>query len=60
MRDKIYQSMIELTNGKWSSSYYKRFAQSKLSKKIIPLYIKYFNITTEEICKEPRRFFHIS
>lgn len=51
MRDKIYQSMIELTNGKWTSLMIKGFAQSKLSKKLIPSYIKYFNITTQEISK---------
>lgn len=49
MREKLYRSMIELTNGKWSSSILKGFAHSKLSKKVIPSYIKYFNITMHEI-----------
>lgn len=56
MKDKIYQSMIELTNGKWSSSFIKKFAQSSWSKKSIPLYMKYFSITTEENVREPKDF----
>ncbi|WP_313891774.1 phosphatidylserine decarboxylase [Psychrobacillus sp.] len=56
MREKLYQSLIELTNGKWSSTAIKGFAQSKVSKKIIPRYIKYFNITTEDIPKEVEDF----
>lgn len=51
MREKLYQSMIELTNGKWSSSMIKAFSQSKMSKKFIPSYIKYFNIKTQEIIR---------
>ncbi|MEI4769472.1 phosphatidylserine decarboxylase [Psychrobacillus sp. FJAT-51614] len=49
MKEKIYQSMIELTNGRWSSVILKGFVQSKLSKRIIPSYIKYFNISLQEI-----------
>lgn len=49
MKEKIYQSMIELTNGKWSSSIIKGFAQSSLSKKIIPAYMKHFNIDPAEM-----------
>ncbi|MBD7943801.1 phosphatidylserine decarboxylase [Psychrobacillus sp. FSL K6-2684] len=49
MKEKLYQSMIELTNGRWSSSLIKGFAQSNLSKKVIPAYIKYFNIDIDEI-----------
>ena len=30
------------------------FAQSKISKRIIPSYIKYFNITTQEIPAKSR------
>lgn len=49
MREKLYQSMIELTNSRWSSLIIKGFAQSRFSKKIIPSYIKYFNITIQDI-----------
>ncbi|MFF2754239.1 phosphatidylserine decarboxylase [Psychrobacillus sp. NPDC058041] len=56
MREKLYQSMIELTNGKWSSYVIKGFAQSKWSKKIIPSYIKYFNITIQELSKDIKEF----
>ncbi|WP_298470401.1 phosphatidylserine decarboxylase [Psychrobacillus sp. FSL K6-4046] len=49
MKEKIYQSMIELTNGRWSSSLIKGFAQSNLSKKIIPAYMKHFNIDPSEM-----------
>jgi len=51
MREKLYQSMIELTNGKWSSSIIQSFARSKLSKSIIPAYIKYFNITLQDVTR---------
>lgn len=56
MREKLYQSMIELTNGKWSSHVIKGFAQSKWSKRIIPSYIKYFNITIQELSKNIQEF----
>ncbi len=49
MKDKIYQSMIELTNGKWSSTLLKHFAHSKISKMVIPFYMKHFNITTNDM-----------
>ncbi|MDI2588191.1 phosphatidylserine decarboxylase [Psychrobacillus sp. NEAU-3TGS] len=51
MREKLYQSMIELTNGKWSSTIIQSFARSKLSKTIIPSYIKYFNITLQDVTR---------
>lgn len=56
MKEKIYQSMIELTNGKWSSSIIKGFAQSNLSKKIIPAYMKHFNIDPAEMPCHLREF----
>ncbi|WP_391116132.1 phosphatidylserine decarboxylase [Psychrobacillus sp. L3] len=56
MREKLYQSMIELTNGKWTSYIIKGFAQSKLSKKMIPSYIKYFDITIQEISNNIQDF----
>ncbi|TQR19251.1 phosphatidylserine decarboxylase [Psychrobacillus vulpis] len=56
MREKLYQSMIELTNGRWTSSIIKGFAKSKISKMIIPSYIKYFDITIQEMCKDVKDF----
>lgn len=56
MREKLYQSMIELTNGKWSSTIIQSFARSKLSKTIIPSYIKYFNITLQDVTRPIKDF----
>lgn len=56
MREKLYQSMIELTNGKWSSSIIQSFSQSKISKKMIPSYIKYFNITIQDASRNLNEF----
>ncbi|WP_144511157.1 phosphatidylserine decarboxylase [Bacillus sp. FJAT-22090] len=51
MREKLYQSMIELTNGKWTSFIMQTFSQSKISKTMIPSYIKYFNITLQDVSR---------
>lgn len=56
MREKLYQSMIELTNGKWSSSIIQSFSKSKISKKMIPSYIKYFNITIQDASRHVDEF----
>lgn len=56
MREKLYQSMIELTNGRWSSSIIKTFSQSKVSKPFISSYIKHFNIETQEITRHIGEF----
>ena len=48
--------MIELTNGRWSSFLIKGFAQSNLSKRIIPAYIKHFNINPTDIPCHPHEF----
>ncbi|SDM82837.1 phosphatidylserine decarboxylase [Psychrobacillus sp. OK028] len=56
MRERLYQTMIELTNGKWSSSLIRSFTQSKVSKRIIPSYIKYFNISTHDMIQKINDF----
>ncbi|TQR10586.1 phosphatidylserine decarboxylase [Psychrobacillus soli] len=56
MREKLYQSMIELTNGRWSSSVIQSFARSKLSKSFILSYIKYFNITLLDVSRPINEF----
>ncbi len=56
MREKLYQSMIELTNGKWSSTIIQSYARSKLSKSIIPTYINYFNITLQDVTRPINEF----
>lgn len=56
MKEKLYQSMIELTNGKWSSTIIQSYAQSKLSKSFIPSYIKYFNITLQDVPRPIQAF----
>ena len=49
MKEKIYQLLIELTNGKWTSSLLRRFAHSKVSKRIIPSFAKQYKINLEEM-----------
>ena len=51
MKEKIYQSMIELTNGKQSSLLLKRLTTSALSKKFIQRYTKVYEINIEEVSK---------
>ena len=56
MKQKVYQSLIELTNGKWTSLAIQRFAQSSLSRKIIPSYIRTYGIQMEEVSKSIETF----
>ena len=51
MKEKIYQSMIELTNGSGHRPLLRNFQSH--SKKSIPLYIKYFNIQLIK-CQGPK------
>ncbi|WP_177201365.1 phosphatidylserine decarboxylase [Bacillus sp. OV322] len=44
----FYRSLIELTNGKWSSHLLKRFSSSSLSKHLIPSYARVYNINQDE------------
>jgi len=48
----FYRLFIELTNRRWSSVLLKRFAQSKLSKKIVPSFARIYEINQGEMEKE--------
>ena len=49
MKQKVYQALIELTNGRWSSLAIQRFAKSSWSRKIIPSYIRTYGIQMQEV-----------
>jgi phosphatidylserine decarboxylase len=52
MKEKIYQQLIELTNGKWSSRLLKKFSSSRVSRHLIPSYIKVYGIDMKEVSSE--------
>lgn len=56
MKERIYQSMIELTNGKQSSILLKKLTTSALSKKFIRSYTKVYEINIEEVSKSVENF----
>ncbi|KGR83492.1 phosphatidylserine decarboxylase [Lysinibacillus odysseyi] len=56
MKEKIYRSMIELTNGKQSSLLLKKLATSALSKKFIQSYTKVYEINIEEVSKNMENY----
>lgn len=45
----LYRLFIELTNGKWTSSLLKKFAQSKGSRVLIPSFAKVYKINQDEM-----------
>ena len=49
MKEKLYRSLVELTNGKTSSRVLKTVAASKMSKSFIRSYSKVYRINTEEV-----------
>lgn len=49
MKKKIYQHAIELTNGPVTSNLLKHFAQSRVSRKAIPGYIKTYQIDVADV-----------
>lgn len=49
LKETIYRSLIELTNGKWSSYLIKKFAYSKNSRFIIPAFAKTYKINVDEM-----------
>ncbi|MEK4230077.1 phosphatidylserine decarboxylase [Solibacillus sp. FSL H8-0538] len=49
MKEKVYQSLIELTNGETSSKLLQAVAQSTFSKKFIRSYSKVYGINIEEV-----------
>ncbi|MEC2054368.1 phosphatidylserine decarboxylase [Peribacillus psychrosaccharolyticus] len=56
MYQSLYRFFIELTNGRITSGALKRFADSKLSKPLIPSFVKVFNINKEESKEEISSF----
>ncbi|MFB8425926.1 phosphatidylserine decarboxylase [Priestia megaterium] len=49
MKEKMYQSLIELTNSLPLSKLLMKFSRSKISRFAIPSYVKHYEINTEEI-----------
>lgn len=56
MKEKLYQHLIELTNGKQSSHLLQTIAKAKWSKRIIPSYMKVYDINLEEVSKKQNNF----
>lgn len=56
MKEKLYQRLIELTNGKQSSHLLQTIAKAKWSKRIIPSYMKLYDINLEEVSKKQQQF----
>jgi len=56
MKEKLYQRLIELTNGKQSSQLLQTIAKAKWSKRIIPSYMKIYDINLEEVSKKTQQF----
>lgn len=49
VKEKLYQSLIELTNGRWTSSLLRKFANSKVSRRIVPSFAKQYKINLDEM-----------
>lgn len=56
MKKFVYQQLIELTNTKWTSASLQRFAQSSVSRYLIPSYRKTFQIDTTGTLKRASDF----
>lgn len=56
MKEKIYQRLIELTNGKMTSYMLRKFTTSRSSKAVIRSYSKLYDISTEEVSKSMNEF----
>ncbi len=56
IREKLYQSIIELTNGKWSSFLLQHLSTSRLSKKFISSYIQVYGIKLDEVSEKKEDF----
>ncbi|MEO4052204.1 phosphatidylserine decarboxylase [Solibacillus sp. CAU 1738] len=52
MKERFYQNLIELTNGKTSSKILQSIAKSPLSKKFIRSYSKVYDINIDEVSKK--------
>ncbi|QCR32961.1 phosphatidylserine decarboxylase [Lysinibacillus sp. SGAir0095] len=56
MKEKIYQSLIELTNGKYSSFMLKKLVTSPFSKNLIERYSKVYGIDVSEVSRNLNSF----
>lgn len=56
MKEKIYQSLIELSNGKLSSKILQRVAQSGVSKNFVRSYSNIYGINLKEVSKSAEQF----
>ena len=56
MKEHVYRKFVELSNGKISSVLLKKFSTAKISKTIIPSYIKYYDINTKEVSNDIKEF----
>lgn len=56
MKEKLYQSLIELSNGKTSSKILQLAVQSVASKKLIRNYSNLYDINLEEVSKSTEQF----
>ncbi|MBS4194761.1 phosphatidylserine decarboxylase [Lederbergia citri] len=52
MKQKIYQSLIELTNGPFSAGLIKKLTHSKFSKYLIKSYARHYRINLEEMLED--------
>ncbi|MBD8069230.1 phosphatidylserine decarboxylase [Bacillus sp. PS06] len=56
MKQWFYRFFIELTNHRLSSFLLRRFSQSKLSKRLIPAYLKVYNIQLADVKEDVEHF----
>ncbi len=56
MKERFYQNLIELTNGKTSSKILQRVTKSNLSKKFIRSYTKVYDINIDEVSKNMTQY----
>ncbi len=56
MKEHIYRKLVELSNGKVTSVMLKKFSTAKISKTLIPSYIKFYDINTKEVSNNIKEF----
>jgi phosphatidylserine decarboxylase len=52
MIQSFYRLMIELTNGRWTSAILSKFARSRVSRFMVPVFAKAYHLNQEEMEKE--------
>ena len=56
MKELVYRKLVELSNGKITSAMLKKFSTAKISKTLIPSYIKFYDINTKEVSNNIKEF----